>query len=69
LLREQGSFDCVCPPLRGEHTALRMTILKISGHNGLIGTFDLYIQIAACLKLGVRGNGITFLLASSFEQE
>jgi hypothetical protein len=30
-----------------------MTILKVSGHNDLIGTFDLYIQIAACLKLGV----------------
>jgi hypothetical protein len=41
---------------------------KASGHNGLIGTFDLYIQIAACLKLGVTGNGTAFLLASSFEQ-
>jgi hypothetical protein len=34
----------------------------------LIGTFDLYIKIAACLKLGVTWNGTAFLLASSFEQ-
>jgi hypothetical protein len=42
---------------------------KASGHNGLIGTFDLYIQIAARLKLGVSGNGTSFFVASSFEQE
>ena len=35
---------------------------------GLIGTFGLYIKIAACLKLGVTGNGTAFLLTSSFEQ-